>query len=453
VVDQNNVEGSAFAKNLRLAALQPLVEGSVSELDGRLNAEIRARIAAGKPLLAGTVNLKDGVLQLPAIGQRFHGLVADVKLTQDSIWVSNVRGRGSSGSFHANANARLRGVTPVAMEAALEIKEDEKLPITLEGETIGDAWGRIEAQYRHQEGTKTNEVHVDVKKLHIDLPEVAPQNIQELSPDEHIRVGFLRSDSKFATIPLQPIEEPKAPSDDKTIVTVKLGEITVEKGQMAEVTLGGSIRAALGERLDVRGQIETRRGTLDISGKQFEIERGVVSFTGGAPDNPTISAVARYDSPAGYTVYAEYTGTAKLGKLRLTADPPLSQDEILTLLMFGTPDGSFGAGSGDSLSTAVGVAGGTAAKGLNRALSDVTDLDVSARIDTSTGAPRPELVVQLTSRVAARVTQALGEPTPGQSPDRTFLTVEFRLTSAWLLSTMVGDKGASAVDVIWRRRY
>jgi translocation and assembly module TamB len=239
----------------------------------------------------------------------------------------------------------------------------------------------------------------------------------------------------------------------KTVVTVKLGSVSIRKGQQAQVSLGGSIRAALGERLDVRGQIETRRGTLDISGKKFEIERGVVTFNGGEPSNPTISAVARYDSPAGYTVYAEYTGTAKLGKLRLSADPALSQDEILTLLMFGTPDGSLGAGSGDSLSTAVGVAGGTAAKGLNRALSDVTDLDVSARIDTSTGAPRPELVVQLTSRVAARVTQALGEPPPGQSPDRTFLTVEFRFARAWSLSTMVGDKGATAVDVIWRKRY
>ena len=120
--------------------------------------------------------------------------------------------------------------------------------------------------------------------------------------------------------------------------------------------------------------------------------------------------------------------------------------------MFGAPDGSFGAGSGDSLTTAVGVAGGTAAQGLNRALSDVTDLDVSARVDTSTGAPRPELVVQLTPRVAARVTQALGEPTPGQSPDRTFLTIELRLASAWALSAMVGDRGASALDLIWRRR-
>jgi autotransporter translocation and assembly factor TamB len=153
-------------------------------------------------------------------------------------------------------------------------------------------------------------------------------------------------------------------------------------------------------------------------------------------------------------VYAEYTGTVVQGKLRLSSEPGLSQDEILTLLMFGSPEGSIGAGNGSNgLATAVSVAGGTAAQGLNRALSDITDLDVSARIDSSTGAPRPELVLQLTPRVAAKVTQALGEPTPGQSPDRTFLTVELRLANAWSLSTMVGDRGASALDLIWRRRY
>jgi translocation and assembly module TamB len=238
------------------------------------------------------------------------------------------------------------------------------------------------------------------------------------------------------------------------VVIVELGAVRVEKGQQAEVALGGEVRATLGDELDVKGKIEARRGELDISGKKFEIERGTVTFTGGKPDDPTISAVARYDSPDGYTVYAEYTGTVSQGKLRLRSEPPLSQDEILTLLLFGTPDGSIGAGSGgNSLATAVSVAGGTATQGLNRALSDVTDLDVSARIDTSTGAPRPELVLQLSSRVAARVTQALGEPTPGQSPDRTFLTVELRLASSWSLSTMIGDRGASAVDLIWRRRY
>jgi hypothetical protein len=123
--------------------------------------------------------------------------------------------------------------------------------------------------------------------------------------------------------------------------------------------------------------------------------------------------------------------------------------------LFGDPEGSVGTGSGDtnSAATAVGVAGDTAAKGINRALTDLTRLDVAARVDTSTGTARPELVVQLSPRVAARVTRAVGEPQAGQPPDRTFLTVDFRLTRSWSVSAVVGDHGGSGMDVIWRRRY
>jgi autotransporter translocation and assembly factor TamB len=134
----------------------------------------------------------------------------------------------------------------------------------------------------------------------------------------------------------------------------------------------------------------------------------------------------------------------------------LTQDEVLSLILFGQPSGSMGGGEGEGTTgagAAVSVAGGTATKGLNRALSDVTSLDVSTRIDTSTGSARPELVVQITPRLTTRVTRAMGEPAPGQSPDRTFLTLELRLKRSWAVSAVVGDHGASTVDLIWRKRY
>ena len=106
-----------------------------------------------------------------------------------------------------------------------------------------------------------------------------------------------------------------------------------------------------------------------------------------------------------------------------------------------------------SAGAAVSVAGDTATKGLNRAISDITTLDVSTRIDTTSGDARPELVVQLTPRLSTRVTRAIGNPNPGQSPDRTFLTVELRLKRFWALSAIVGDHGSSTLDLIWRKRY
>jgi translocation and assembly module TamB len=454
-VPDQQIEGSFAARDFPLAALEPLVDGTVSELAGKLDANIRARLEDGEPRLEGQASLEDGVLQLPAIGQRFSDIGAKIVIAPGSLRIEDLAARGISGGFEGEAEAVLRGLAPVSAKGTLRIEEEDKLPLTVEGEAIGDAWGAIDASFEVNEAEKQNRIAIDLRKFHVDLPGAPPQGIQDLAQAEHIRVGYWRRDREFVTVPLQPMEEPSEPSEYQTVVHVDLGETWISKGDQVEVGIGGQIEAKLGPELDVTGKIETRRGELFVSGKSFEIERGTVTFTGGPPDTPTISAVARYDAPAGYTVYAEYTGTATEGKLGLRSEPPLSQDEILTLLMFGTPDGSFGAGSqnSNSLSTAVSVVGGTAAQGLNRALSKVTDLDVSARVDTSTGAPRPELVLQLSPRVAARVTQALGEPSPGQSPDRTFVTLELRIASAWALSTMVGDRGATAFDVIWRRRY
>ena len=151
-------------------------------------------------------------------------------------------------------------------------------------------------------------------------------------------------------------------------------------------------------------------------------------------------------------MYADYIGDVQNGRIKLHAEPPLTQDEIASLLLFGSPDG--GGGSDPNAATlAVGVAGDTATKGLNQVLDDFTNLDVSARVDTTTGSARPELVFQVSPRGSAKVTRAVGAPAAGESPDRTFLTLELRLRRAWALSAIFGDHGASALDLIWRRRY
>jgi hypothetical protein len=97
--------------------------------------------------------------------------------------------------------------------------------------------------------------------------------------------------------------------------------------------------------------------------------------------------------------------------------------------------------------------GGAATQGLNKALSSISALDVSTRVDTSTGSARPELVVQISPRISAAITRSLGAPAPGQPPDLTFLTFDFRIRSRWSLSALVGDRGESGLDLIWRHRY
>jgi hypothetical protein len=101
----------------------------------------------------------------------------------------------------------------------------------------------------------------------------------------------------------------------------------------------------------------------------------------------------------------------------------------------------------------VGVGGGAATKGLNRALGDITSLDIQTRVDTSSGSPQPEVAIQVTRRLTAELGYSLGTPGPGQAQDRTFLTLDFRVRRNWSLSTTIGDRGSTMWDVLWRYRY
>lgn len=453
-------EGRAklVTRAFQLEALNPLLSAYVSELGGVLNADTELSVTPNSTKLVGTAKLDDGVLQLPAVGQRFTEVKARLSVDNDQFKLEELSARGTTGRVTARGGAKLDGFALRGADARLEIKEHEAVPLTLEGAALGDAWGTIEAKYTSPAtGEKT--LDVNVAELHVTTPETAGGSLQSLDAHQDIRVGVHRADGKFVSLPLQPLE-PKTGSAREEAqsqplrVRVKLGDkVIVKRDRTATAQLTGQLTILAGNETDVQGRIEVRSGKLDVQGKIFEIERGVVTFEGNDPANPTITATARWDAP-GYTVYAEYLGDVQNGRIKLHSEPPLTASEIASLLLFGSPDGAPGA-SGDSSNAAlaVSVAGDTAAKGLNQALDDFTNLDVSARIDTTTGRARPELVFQVTPRISAKVTRAVGAPAVGESPDRTFLTLELRLKRSWALSALFGDRGASALDLIWRRRY
>ncbi|HWP08362.1 MAG TPA: translocation/assembly module TamB domain-containing protein [Polyangiaceae bacterium] len=447
---QGDIVAALTTRQFRLATLAPLVSGKVNELDGRLDSNLSARVQGEKVTLSGGGSLRDGVLQIPTVGQRFEAISARVSVAPSAILIDDVSARGITGGLRANAKLALdEHLALRKLDARVEIEKNQKIPITLEGVALGDAWGKIEAHVVNDPNRIA--VRVRVPEIHIDVPETDRAGVQSLAPDERIRIGARRADAVFTALPLEPIE---TPSENPTPVDVEveLGSVWVRRGDLVNAELTGKIHVAVAEKSQVTGRIDLKGGTLDVSGKRFEIESGSVTFTGGDPSNPTISALARWNSPAGYVVSASYTGTATKGKLTLTAEPSLSQDEIVNLILFGTPEGANASG-GDTASEAVGVAGGTAARGINRAISDLTHLDIQARVDTSTGAARPELMIPVSPRVSARVTRAIGDPPPGSSPDRTFLTLELRLKRDWALSALLGDRGASALDLIWRKHY
>jgi hypothetical protein len=443
-------------RGFRLEALMPFIGSSVSEVGGLLDATTEISVTPTTTTLEGEARLEKGVLQIPALGQRFSDIRARVAVRDNQFQLEQLDARGTTGKVSVTGRARLDGFELRNAEAKATIAEREKLPITLEGQALGEAWGHVGVAYSSPaEGARR--LSVDVPDFHLVMPPNSGSGLQSLDESEEIRVGVHRADGKFVPLAVQPLEpggkgEGGATPSRPLVVEIALGNVVIDRDRSVTAQLTGHLQLQAADTTQLTGRIEVRGGRLDVQGKRFEIERGVVTFDGGDPGNPTITATARWDAPD-YSVYADYVGDVKTGRIKLRAEPPLTQDQIASLLLFGSPEGSAGGGDSSTASLAVSVAGDTAAQGLNHALDKLTNLDVSARIDTTTGSARPELVFQVSPRVAARVTRAIGAPAAGESPDRTFLTLELRLKRAWALSALVGDRGASALDLIWRRRY
>ncbi len=453
---QMPADAALRAKDLRIGAFSPFVASTFGELDGRLNGDLNAHFRGGAPALDGHVDLDDGVAQLASLGQRFDQIKARFSLEPGKAKLEQLSARATTGRINVTGEARFAGLDLTGAEGHVRMAKSDGVAMSLSGTEIVDTYGAIDISLTPNETTHANALKVNIPNLHVGMPDTGSQDLQDLEPAKGVRVGVYQRRGGFVTLPLQPLKDSDpSKNDNPMLVDVHLGAIEVQRGDMLKAQVNGDLQLVLGDPMTMTGQINLQGGKLDVSGKQFEVESGTVSFS-GEPANPTIVATARWDSPDEdkHRVYADFTGTATKGKIVLHSEPPLTQDQILSLLLTGSADGSLGGGSsGSSTATAVGAVGGSATQGLNKVLSGISDLDVSTRIDTSTGSARPELVIQISPRVAAQITRALGEPAPGQPPDLTFLTFDFRIRSHWSLAALIGDRGESGLDLVWRKRY
>lgn len=445
------------ARELRLAAFSPFVTSIFGELDGRLNGDLNAHFRGGAPELDGRVDLSDGVAQVASVGQRFDQIKARISLQPGKAKLDELTARATTGKLKVTGEARFAGLELTGADARLQITKDDRIALTVSGNGITDTWGQIDVKLRPEKAGQ--KLSVDIPELHVRMADAGSQDVQALDPAKGVRIGTYQRETEFVTLPLQPLSE-SDPSKNENPMTVDLNlgnQVWVQQGDGTKIQLGGRLAIVLGDPMTLNGRINLAGGKLDVSGKQFEVESGAVTFSGN-PADPTIVATAHWDAQdeERHRVYVDFAGTTKKAKLGFRSEPPLTQDQILSLILTGSADGSLGGtskGGGNNASTAVGAVGGAATQGINKALSGISDLDVSTRVDTSSGSARPEIVIQVSPKVSAEITRALGTPQPGQPPDLTFLTLNFRVKRNWNLSAVVGDRGASGLDLVWRKRY
>ncbi len=405
-LDMPSLGMSLEAHHFRIDAIRPFVASTFVNLDGFLDVKgtVQAGAALAKSDIATTAHLEDGTFELVSIGERFHGLKADVSFSKGVLRVDHAEAEGTTGKWTATANGTFDGLAFQKGNAKLRIAKGDRVPIAVEGVPIGSAYGDVNADFTMSGDGKRLHVGVDVPTLGVTLPSSTGHSVQDLADNPAVRIGSGNADA-FHVVALGP---PVARSSTDALVVetdVKLGSnVEVKRDTTLDVFLTGAAKVVLADQTTVTGEIHLLRGKLDILGKEFSIDRGTVTLTGD-PSNAYLIASATWEAPDGTQVHARFAGTPKTGKLNLTSEPALSEDEIVSLILFGSSDQGFGAsGSNQSPGAgveAVGVAGGVVTEGLNRALSGFTSGTVTTRVDSSiANDPEPQIVAQITQRIS-----------------------------------------------------
>jgi translocation and assembly module TamB len=334
----------------------------------------------------------------------------------------------------------------------------------MQGQPIGRVHGDVHVKADATPDMTKVSIEVEVPKIAVQLPQSLRSGVQTLGPLEDVRAGTFRAVDDFVMLPLghdDSIANAAAPEKPATTLDIafRIGEATVTRGNQARVVLRGDPHVVVTDRARVSGEIRVKSGQLDVQGKQFEIEKGSLTFQPEDASNPIVAATAVWTAEDGTKVYADFVGPVKTGKLELRSEPPRPKNEILALVLFGTPDGANaapppgGRKPDGTTQTATAIGGGFAAQGLTEALDDLTGIRATARVDTTrSDNPRPELEVQIARGISVKFAHVLGTP-PISEPDMNYATLNWRFKHNWSLETTFGDHGSAMVDAVWQRRY
>ena len=162
---------------------------------------------------------------------------------------------------------------------------------------------------------------------------------------------------------------------------------------IAQLTAGGDFRV-LGDTLHpvILGTFESIEGEAEYRGTEYVIERLVVDFDDPIDNTPRILGLASAEK-GNYTVFVEAEGRLDELTIDLYSNPPLSKNDVVSLLSLGVTSGELnGGGSGSATANLAGVAVAPLTAKIEEQ-AGLTRFSVESNYSQSTGVVEPTLVV------------------------------------------------------------
>ena len=331
-----------------LAMLSDLLPLGQDRIAGHFVTEMRVAGTVGAPAASGRLSVTDGRYESLYTGSVLSGITLTLVGDRDRLVLQDfAAGDGAQGSMRAKGAIDLAGPGGPAFDATAELTHFRALR---RDEASATASGTL----RLTGGLAAPHVaaSLTIDQAEIAVPKQLPQSSQP--------VAAVMIDSATGTT----LSEPQAAEARGLVpialdVTINIPGKTFVRGRgldsewRGRVDLAGSTQAPR-----ITGRLEVVHGTFDFIGKTFDLSKGTIAFLGGRSIDPTIDLEARAQSTE-VTAIVGISGTATEPTIKLSSEPALPRDEILSRLLFGTSMSQISPAQGLELaSAAASLAGG-----------------------------------------------------------------------------------------------
>ncbi|MGQ0704021.1 MAG: translocation/assembly module TamB domain-containing protein, partial [Gemmatimonadales bacterium] len=328
----------AFTPNVRQV-------GGLMDIDARIEGTWEA------PRMAGWVRVRGGGASVPGLGVRYEQIAGAVRLAGDSVLSDGLRLSSGLGKLGVRGGLRLTRLTEPAFDLDLTAENFEVIavPNYMTLRPTGEL--RLSGTLLHP--VLTGQARLDNSVIYFaDLVQKEIVNLEDPLFADLIDTLALRRYRLGAAFQSRFLDSLTIRNFDATI-----GESVWLRSNEANFQLEGSVlvnkvpyRGGVQQVYRVVGNLNVPRGTYTLKAggvitRTFTVERGTVRYFGD-PGDAELDVEAQHivRAPQGgdnIPVVAHITGTISVPDLRLRTPPgrpPLSEDQLISLLTVGATD-------------------------------------------------------------------------------------------------------------------
>ena len=406
------------------------------KLAGMMELDLGVEGSSGKPRLTGWIQLKNGSYENLRTGTILREIEAGI-VAQTSALVMNKATASDGEKGRLSAQGLLEFIPGQGFRFELDIALEKTRLFRYDWATAV-AEGNLSLTGSLSGATLAGQIRLDSAEFRI--PEQLASEIQDLQVIEINKPG---EPPRHVIQAMTPGPWPLS----LNLLVLSPGQIFLS-GRGLDSEWQGEIRVkGTAAQPAVTGTLSLVRGNANFLGKRFELKKGLLLFSGSTPPFPAIDVEAEAKSKE-ITARLQFMGPIQSLEIRLSSDPPLPPDEILSRLLFGRSASNITPLQAIQLADSINTltrGGGVDLLGRTRQLLNLDRLSLE-----QTGKNQDQTALSagkyLSEDVYLKVQQ-------GISPETGKASLTWEITPNISVETEVGVNAEAGVGVNWRWDY